>query len=353
MFQGGTPGANTAVFKPYVIDPVNTLKSWDTSINLNWQITDKVSLLSVSSYRTYDNHFAEDTDHSPLAAQQLLQVLKHDQWTQELRLGISTKRVDLTFGAFYLDQKTNEDARVDLPYVGFDFIHGPDLVPATNKAVYGHAALHLTDKTELSLGARYSEDSKSYTFHRHNPDGTLPLPCTTFWFWEAGNPSNCGVFGLDGLAVAYSSNNTDWRVALSHDVGESTMFYVQASTGYKAGGNNARPFFPSQSHAFSPETLDSFEVGVKTTLNGKLRLNVALFSNTYSDIQLPTYVCFWAPAGQQTPCASQDNIGDADVWGAELEAEWHPTDQFLARRVVRLSQFQGHENRSRCDGYPG
>ena len=52
LFQGGTPGANTAVFKPYVIDPVNTLKSWDTSVNLNWQITDTISLLSVSSYRT-------------------------------------------------------------------------------------------------------------------------------------------------------------------------------------------------------------------------------------------------------------------------------------------------------------
>src|SRR4029079_18981596 len=103
---GGNPAANTAAFKPYVIDPVNTLKSWDMSVNLNWQITDKVSFLSVSSYRTYKNSFAEDTDGSPLAAQQLLQVLNHEQWTQELRFNVSTQRADLTFGAFYLDQKT-------------------------------------------------------------------------------------------------------------------------------------------------------------------------------------------------------------------------------------------------------
>jgi iron complex outermembrane receptor protein len=134
---------------------------------------------------------------------------------------------------------------------------------------------------------------------------------------------------LDGLAVAYSSNNTDWRVALSHDLGDTTMVYVQASTGYKAGGNNARPFFPSQNHAFNPETLDSYEVGIKTTLGGKARLNAAIFSNTYNDIQLPTTVCFWAPIGQQSPCASQDNVGDADVWGVEFEAEWHATDSLL------------------------
>jgi iron complex outermembrane receptor protein len=339
LFQGGSPGlANTDVYKPYVIDPVNTLKSWDMAVNLNWQISDTLSLLSVSSYRTYTNTFAEDTDGSPLAAQQLLQRLDHDQWTQELRLSWSLKKVDLTFGAFYLDQKTNEDARVDLPYVGFDFIHGPDKVPATNQAVYAHAALHLTDATELSLGVRYSEDEKSYTFHRHNPDGTLPQLCTLTqfapgvifpnpWFWEANNPSNCGVFGLDGLSVSYKSDNTDYRVALSHNFGDATMGYVQYSTGYKAGGNNARPFFPSQSHAFNPETLDSLEVGIKTTLGGNVRMNAAIFSNNYTDIQLPTTVCFWAPPSQQTPCASQDNVGDADVWGVEFETEWHPTDK--------------------------
>ncbi len=65
---------------------------------------------------------------------------------------------------------------------------------------------------------------------------------------------------------------------------------------------------------------------MKTTFGGNVRLNAAVFSNDYQDIQLPTTVCLWAPPGQQTPCASQNNVGDADVWGVELEAEWHPTD---------------------------
>ena len=330
LFQGGTPGANTDVYKPYVVEPVNTLESWDTSINVDWQISDNVSLLSVSSYRTYKNSFAEDTDGTPLAAQQLLQVLDHEQWSQELRLNatLGDGFADLTFGLFYLDQDTAEDARVDLPYVGFDFIHGPDLVPATNQAIYGHVALHLTDRMDLSLGVRYSEDEKSYTFRRRNPDLTPVAACTTFWFWEAPNPPNCGVFGLDLISVAYSSDNTDYRAALSYDVGDATMVYGQVSTGYKAGGNNARPFFPSQLNAFKPETLDSYEFGVKSTFGGQLRLNAAVFWNDYVDIQLPTTACIWANPGQQVPCASQNNVGDAEVWGVELEAEWHPTDAF-------------------------
>jgi iron complex outermembrane receptor protein len=348
LFQGGTTGANTDLFKPYVIEPVNSLDAWDTSINLNWQITDNVSLLSVSAYRTYKNSFAEDTDGSPLVVQQLLQVMDHEQWTQELRLGVTVgERVDLTFGLFYLDQDTAEDARVDLPYVGFDFIHGPDLVPATNKAAYAHAAFQLTDRMDLSLGVRYSEDEKSYTFRRRNPDLTPVQACTTFWFWEAPNPPNCGVgptgsppVSLDNLAVAYSSDNTDYRVALSYDVGDATMVYGQVSTGYKAGGNNARPFFPSQLNAFKPETLDSYEFGFKSTLGGNARLNAAVFWNEYVDIQLPTTVCAWAPPGQQTPCASQNNVGDAEVWGVEIEAEWHPTDAFTIDASLSHLDFE-------------
>jgi iron complex outermembrane recepter protein len=270
-----------------------------------------------------------------------LQVMDHEQWSQELRLGASVgERIDLTFGLFYLDQQTNEDARVDLPYVGFDFIHGPDLVPSTNQAAYAQAAFALTDRLDLSLGVRYSEDEKSYTFRRRNPDLTPVTGCSTFWFWEAANPSNCGVFGLDNLPVSYSSDTTDWRIALSRDVGDSSMIYGQIATGYKAGGNNARPFFPTQLNAFNPETLDSYEVGFKSTLGGNTRLNGAVFWNDYVDIQLPTTICTWAPPGQQTPCASQNNVGDAEVWGVELEAEWHPTDAFTLDASLSHLNFE-------------
>jgi iron complex outermembrane recepter protein len=349
-FQGGgANGANTDAFKPYVIDPVNTLESWDYAVNLNWQLSDNTSLLFVESYRTYKNAFAEDTDGSPLAVQQLLQVLDHEQRTHELRLNTAVgERADLTFGAFYLDQDTAEDARVDLPYVGFDFIHGPDLVPATNQALYAHAALHLSERMELSLGVRHSEDEKSYTFRRRNPDLTPVTACALIpgagfpnpFFWEGGNPANCGVFGVDLLSVSYSSDNTDYRVALSYDVGDTTMIYGQLATGYKAGGNNARPFFPSQLNAFTPETLDSFEVGLKTVIGGQLRLNAAVFMNDYTEIQLPSTVCTWAPPTQQTPCASQNNVGDAEVYGLEVEAEWHAGDQFTLDASLSTLNFE-------------
>ena len=38
----------------------------------------------------------------------------------------------------------------------------------------------------------------------------------------------------------------------------------------------------------SPETLDSYEIGFKSTFGGNLRLNAAIFWNDYTAIQLPT-----------------------------------------------------------------
>jgi iron complex outermembrane receptor protein len=332
LYVGGNPGQDLSVYTPDVLPPINHLKSEDYTLSLNWQITENVSLLSVTSYREYLNEFADDNDGSPLALQQLFQRMDHEQWTQELRLNATLwdGYADFTLGGFYLDKETNEDARVDILYSGLHFLHGPDIVPSKSKAFYSHMALHLSDRSDLSLGLRYSEDEKSYTFHRHNPDGT-PVsgpPVTMIGFFEAGNPANAGVFGLDGLSLSYSSDRLDWRAALDYDFTDDLMGYFQIATGYKAGGNNARPFFPTQLHATEPEELINYEIGMKSTLADQLRLNVAIFFNDYTDIQLMVSECSWAPEGQQTPCASVANVGDAEVKGLELEGVWSPTRAF-------------------------
>jgi iron complex outermembrane receptor protein len=319
-------------YTPYYLPPINHLESMDYTLNLDWQITDNVSLLSVTSYREYLNEFADDNDGSPLALQQLLQRMDHEQFTQELRLNASLREgfADLTIGAFYLDKDTNEDARVDINYSGLHFLHGPDLVPSEARALYGQLALHLSDRTDLALGLRYSEDEKSYTFHRHNPDGTAVSgpPVTMLGFFESGNPYNSGVFGLDGAGHSYSSSRWDYRVALDYDFSDNIMGYVQIATGYKAGGNNARPFFPTQLHATKPEELLNYEIGMKSTLWDQLRLNASAFFNDYTELQLLVSECTWAPEGQQTPCASVANVGDAEIKGIELEGVWSPTRAF-------------------------
>jgi iron complex outermembrane recepter protein len=330
MFIGSHPGEDNSIYKPSTIPRINYFDSEDYNLTFDWRISDKVSLKSISSYREYENTFGDDADGSPLASQQLLQRMYHDQFTQELRLNstLFDEFLDTTVGIFYLDQETDEDATVDINYIGLDFAHGPDYVPATSKAAYGQAIMHLNDKANVTLGLRYSKDEKKYTFQRHNPDWTdVEPPVGAFFFY--GSPANSGVYGVNGLSSPSSSTRFDWRLAFDYAFTEKVMGYLQVATGYKAGGNNARPFNEYQIHAIKPEELTNYEIGIKSTLFDQLRLNASVFYNDYKEIQLPVTNCSWTAPAYQQPCAAQTNVGDAEVRGFELEGVWRPTSAFL------------------------
>ena len=313
-------------YAPISVPPINHFKTWGVSGDVHWMLNERLTLTSVTAYRNYTNQFAEQTDASPIGVQILLQRQKHHQFSQELRLNGSVgTKVDYTVGAFYLDQDGGLNARVGLPWVGFDFIHGPDSTPAKTKAGFVNAEWHLTDKLNLGGGARYSDETKTYTYFRHNGDGTdITLPAPAY---------NGLVFGLNGRSATFQGTRTDYRVHLDYQVTPDMMAYVQTATGYKGGGVNPRPFFPSQTLSFKPETLTAYEVGLKTSFfDHHMRFNTAVFFNRYNDIQLTLSSCPTPPLNgiqyPAAPCALPANVGNAHVKGLEVETEIRPVDNF-------------------------
>lgn len=76
--------------------------------------------------------------------------------------------------------------------------------------------------------------------------------------------------------------------------------------------------------SFQPETLTTYEVGLKTDLLDRhVRLNFAGFLNKYKNIVSALKVCP-PPNTAADPCDEPANIGSADVYGAELEAQVRP-----------------------------
>jgi iron complex outermembrane receptor protein len=76
--------------------------------------------------------------------------------------------------------------------------------------------------------------------------------------------------------------------------------------------------------------MTSIEFGYKSTLaNNSVRFNAAVFTNEYEDIQLLLNECvvpaFIDPDGIGAPCTQPANVGNADIQGVELEAEWFIT----------------------------
>ena len=346
-----------APFKPYSATNGQNFDGWGVTGNVTAKLADNLSAVWISSFRRYKMSFGFDQDGSPIPVAQLDNKLRHRAWSQELRLNGSflDKRIEYTLGGFYFDQNGTYNARVDLNYAGIDFIHGPDSTPSTSKALFFNGTFHATDAWSFTGGIRHTWDQKDYTYFRSNPDGTVPFanwtpaqspaPICEFFLGAPtagptgiGNTPNCLLTGLYNVTGQFKGQRTDWRVETDYRFSPEVFVYASASTGYKAGGVNPRPFFgPStgecsalppgvlapcnQIKSFNPETLTTYETGIKTDLfDRKLRFNASAFFNKYDNIILTLSRC------PDAPCLLPANVGKAEVWGLEGETTIRPVE---------------------------
>jgi outer membrane receptor protein involved in Fe transport len=122
--------------------------------------------------------------------------------------------------------------------------------------------------------------------------------------------------------------STTWRGTVSWQPRETLLAYLSAAKGEKAGGfNNARN--PDLQGSFAPETNTTLELGLKSEwLDGRLRLNGALYAIDWNDIQ--------GAAPQRGPGIVPtdpnviENRGGAESTGIELELGYAFNDAFSA-----------------------
>ncbi len=346
-FLDQTPATTQSPFKPIAFDPHQWLDNYGVSGTIDIDLSDSLQLKSITAWRHYKSDWAQDVDNSPITNQQLRQTLVNDQWSQELRLnGKVGDLLDFTLGGFYFKRDGTLTARVDLNYAGIDFMHGPDPTPASNKALFANFMLHPVENFNITAGLRHSWDSKDYTFFRRNPDMTVPGVCAFFLGAATagptgiGNAPNCLLVGLNNVSASFESKRFDWRVAADYRFSPEVMAYAQVATGYRAGGVNPRPFFgPSspnnQIKTFAPETLISYEAGIKTDLfDRRMRLNVSAFINDYKDIILTLSAC------PISPCLQPNNIGKAKVKGFEVETLIKPVENFTLDGALSYIDFK-------------
>lgn len=332
------------------VNPNNNLNIQDemkvqtegTTLNIDWNITDTLQLQSITGYREFETTFGTDLDQSPWPLVQQYQILTHEQTSQEFRLnGEVADWLDYTVGAFYFDSHTELSARVNLGYVGFDFLHGPDPVDTENTAVFANAIFSPMDSVDITLGIRQSNDEKVYTYRRRNPDFSAIEECLGPP-GTPGNPPNCLISAVEGTSSTYDDSRTDVRAAVSWLFSDSSMAYYQYSTGFKGGGVNPRPFYAEQAVTFNPEELETHEIGLKTQLlDDRMRINMAYFQNDYTDVQLTLIDCSgFLPTELATPCLAPQNAGDAESSGFEIELDYKPTEIWIIEASASTLDFE-------------
>ena len=193
---------------------------------------------------------------------------------------------------------------------------------ARSFALFTNETWNITQGLDLTAGLRGTEEKKSATASFNSIGGgpgcsallnspglfTPPLAGTNAQAFLLGygcftglNPLINGVSGT-GFDQSNTENNLSGTLKLSYRFNEEAMVYVSGANGYKAGGFNlsrvtAAPsaadpigLAPNYDTHFPRETVESGEVGIKTTLFDKtLRLNAAAFYQRYTDFQLNTF----------------------------------------------------------------
>ncbi|HFB54903.1 MAG TPA: TonB-dependent receptor [Hellea balneolensis] len=243
---------------------------------------------------------------------------------QELRL-VSNKgeQFDYIIGGFYRKQQL--EATQDSELIGFQrwfnaaFPFAVGAVTGDNDflyrrtenfkevSAYGEFTWHANDKLDLTLGARYFDNtSKNDTF--------IDLPL----YASLANPTNA--------FFEASEDDVLFKFNLAYKATDQDLVYATISEGYRRGGSNAVPLNGTfaedpRYQIYTPDTVVNYEVGIKGT-RANLSYDLSAFYIDWSDPQLnvgTTNFGFFAV----------QNGGKARTYGLEaslngyLNDDWH------------------------------
>ena len=85
---------------------------------------------------------------------------------------------------------------------------------------------------------------------------------------------------------------------------------------------------------FEPETIDSFEIGLKSTWwQGRATTNIALFTSDYQDLQIPGSVGVdtTGDGNNDSFVGTVTNAGESDISGIELEGKFLLSESLTAQ----------------------
>ena len=265
-----------------------------------------------------------------------------DTFTQELRL-VSQSDSDLNWivGGFYNKTDTDASSREFTP--GFDQFAvdnfgGAQLRPdsleyleitgskVTESALFGEVGYQVTDKLDITIGARFYEyDVESKAAF------DFPLANTLY---EGAAPDEVSVNFEENEA---GDNGNLFKFNAKYQFTDSVMAYATISEGFRIGGSNGLVPCPTplpedqqtgcgtpDEMLYDADTTTNYELGFKSTwMRSQLHFNAALFNVDWDNAQIAG-----ATTVGQLPYLS--NAGSANAKGIEIATRAILSDSFTA-----------------------
>ena len=301
----------------------NSVMNQGASATIRLDLNDNWTFKSITAWREGDTDTVIDFDNTPAPTLDIPAYYADDQLTQEFQFLFDYDRIQGVAGIFYLDG--HAEGAFDTVLAGAGIVIGTGgSVDTESWAGFADINLDITDRLHLGLGMRYTLDTKEGTVFRANYLGATRSPLL------GGTPR------APLLVRTNYTNSKDFtqftpRVALSYDLTDDMTTYVSFSQGFKSGGFDMRGdaiFTPDTVNGYDPETVDSWEIGLKGALD-RLTFALSAFHNEYQDQQVTTQV----PAVGGI-ASFVDNVGSSTFYGFEFEGRLRLLDSLSANFAV-------------------
>jgi iron complex outermembrane recepter protein len=335
-----------------LVDPEQEIEAYGGAINVTVDLSDSLTLRSISAWRRDDTFTPIDFDALPAVDVDVPGAYFNEQISQEFQLQLDSGPLTGLVGFYYLDATADTlfDVRLFTTLNGLTAFTNA-AVDTETYAVFGDFSFAFSDQISLSVGGRYTWDERSANILRQNYlGGGSPF------FGGAGVPFGAASTNFQG---SRSFNKFTPRVSLSFQPTPDHNLYASFGQGFKGGGFDPRGVGANapdtngnglrdnaevaQFLSFAPESVDSYEVGYKGNLfGGALYVAVAGFYADYTDVQIPGSVACTV-AGLPSFCGVTSNAGAATFKGVELE--------FNARLGESLASEGDRLNLSGAVGY--
>ncbi|MFN7174963.1 MAG: TonB-dependent receptor, partial [Thermaurantiacus tibetensis] len=319
------------------------------TVNADLELSDRFTLETVFGWRHSTEDVYIDFDGTQRTAFNVFRTQDFEQMSAEARIVSSLSGpVQFVAGVFWFNSQYSlrQAIKLDLALAGVPaplgvlYANGSgdeDFHRAGTTALYAQGDWNITPTLTLTLGGRASWDRKQIS---------------TF-FYGAALPPTAPYSILDGIIAgrpltSSGSARADWfeftpRAALNWKPADGILLYASYSRGYNAGGFSARAgTVRDVTTPFDPEFVNAYEVGAKAdVLDGRLRVNGALFWNDYKDKQEEAIEPAPPPSFTSTTVR---NVASARLRGFELEAnallaDWFRLDGSLGYLDARYRSF--------------
>ncbi|WNC73880.1 TonB-dependent receptor [Thalassotalea psychrophila] len=338
-----------------VLNPeMREVETDNVAINIDYSLGDG-TLTFVTGYSAYDSELLQDVDFMPVTFINTNDVEDFSQVSQEIRYATSgNNKFDYITGIYYQENELDFDfyshvdttqinpalmaafAGVPAQAINPAFPEGLSLVDVgitpngftrtTNfkqetdsLSAFFQGTYNFTDDFRIIAGGRYTEETKDVV--RRSMNATLD----SSFYSSAQNitppasaypsPELNGFVTATLLGVAVTDpegggsrdeNQFIPSVKFQYDVNDNFMVYGGAEQGFKSGGFNANADATDENNEFEEEKALGLEIGFKSDLlDGRARLNMAVFHTNFEDLQVTTWNGFAFEVGNAAESVSQ------------------------------------------------